>query len=66
MCLSRVYLKKRDDGNLMAEEVAKVIDDHGTIRINTIFGEEKELNNYFIKEVNLTESYLILRGKEEE
>jgi predicted RNA-binding protein len=66
MCLSRVYLKERDDGNLMAEEVAKVIDDHGTIRINTIFGEEKELNNYFIKEVNLTESYLILRGKEEE
>jgi predicted RNA-binding protein len=66
MCLSRVYLKEREDGNLMAEEVAKVIDDHGTIRINTIFGEEKELNNYFIKEVNLTESYLILRGKEEE
>jgi predicted RNA-binding protein len=66
MCLSRVYLKKRDDGNLMAEDVAKVIDDHGTIRINTIFGEEKELNNYFIKEVNLMESYLVLRGKEEE
>jgi predicted RNA-binding protein len=66
MCLSRVYLKEREDGNLMAEEVAKVIDDHGTIRINTIFGEEKELNNYFIKEVNLMESYLVLRGKEEE
>ncbi len=66
MCLSKVYLKKRDEDNLMAEEVARIIDDHGTIRINTIFGEEKELSNYSIKEVNLTESYLVLRGKEEE
>ena len=63
MCLSRVYLKKRDESDLVAEEVAKVIDDNGTIRINTIFGEEKELEGYFIKEVNLAENFLVLRNK---
>ncbi len=66
MCLSRVYLKERGEGNLVIEEAAKVVDDNGIIRINTIFGEEKELEDYFIKEVNLTESYLVLRKKGEE
>jgi len=59
-------LKKRDEDNLMVEEVAKVVDENGTIRINTVFGEEKELKDYFIKEVNLTESYLVLKSKGEE
>lgn len=66
MCLSRVYLKKRDEGNLVVEEVANVMDDNGTIKINTIFGEEERLKGYFIKEVNLTESYLVLKSKGEE
>jgi len=66
MCLSRVYLKEMGEGNLVIEEAAKVVDDNGIIRINTIFGEEKELEDYFIKEVNLTESYLVLRKKGEE
>ena len=66
MCLSRVYLKEREEGNLMVEEVANVMDDNGTIKINTIFGAEERLKGYFIKEVNLTESYLVLKSKGEE
>jgi len=66
MCLSKVYLKKRNKDNLVVEEAANVVDNNGTIKINTIFGEEEKLKGYFIKEVNLTESYLVLRSKEEE
>jgi len=66
MCLSKVYLKQRNEDNLVVEEAANVVDNNGTIKINTIFGEEEKLKGYFIKEVNLTESYLVLSKREEE
>ncbi len=66
MCLSKVFLKQRNEDNLVVEEAANVVDNNGTIKINTIFGEEEKLKGYFIKEVNLTESYLVLSKREEE
>lgn len=66
MCLSKVYLKDKDKDALIIEEAANVIDKQGTIRINTLFGEEKQIKGYSIGEINLVENYVILQKSREE
>ncbi|MDY6935741.1 MAG: CooT family nickel-binding protein [Spirochaetota bacterium] len=59
MCLSKVYLKDKNS-EIIIEEAASIIDNDGRIEINSIFGEKKEIEGFFIKETNLMENYIIL------
>ncbi len=65
MCLSKIYIKDTDKNTLVVDEAARVINDDGVITVSTLFGEEKDLQGYFINEVNLVENYILLKSKEE-
>ena len=41
MCLSNVYVKKKEDESPIVEEAAKIIYDKGTVVVHTLFGEKK-------------------------
>ena len=60
MCLSKVYLRREDKDEIVAEEAANVIDSSGTIEINSIFDESKKVKGYFIKEVDFINNRTIL------
>jgi len=60
MCLSKVYLRRKDKDETITEEAASVIDNSGTIEINSIFDESKKVKGYFIKEVDFINNYTIL------
>jgi len=63
MCLSRVYLNKKGKNNLLIEEVSNVAEKNGVIEVSTVFGDTRKLKGYVVKEVDLTENYLVLRRK---
>ncbi len=63
MCLSRVYLSKGDEEDLLLEEVSGIKDENGIIKVDTIFGEVKKVKGHFIKEVNFLDNRLILGKK---
>ena len=63
MCLSKVYLEKRKQDKIIIGEAAKVLDNNGTIEIYTIFGEVNKQKDYYIKEVDLEDNYIILERK---
>ena len=60
MCLSKVYLRREDKDEIVAEEATNVIDSSGTIEINSIFNENKKVKGYFIKEVDFINNRTIL------
>jgi predicted RNA-binding protein len=60
MCLSNVFVKKKEDGAAVANEASSVSDLGGKIEIQTLFGEKKVLDGYRIREVNLLKNYIIL------
>ena len=60
MCLSKVYLRREDKDEIVAEEATNVIDSSGTIEINSIFNESKKVKGYFIKEVDFLKNRTIL------
>ena len=60
MCLSKVYLRREDKDEIVAEEAANVTDSSGTIEINSIFDENKKVKGYFIKEVDFINNRTIL------
>lgn len=64
MCLSKVFLGERQDENLIAEEVARVVEDRGAVELSTLFSEAKRVEGYCIGEVNLTENYVVLTEKQ--
>ena len=66
MCLSNVYLKEKKGDNLLIEEASRIIMDDETIHVDTLMGERKNLQLYFISEVNFMENYVILKGRESE
>ena len=41
MCLSKVYLEKNGDKELLLEEVASVTIEGGQLQFKTLFGEQK-------------------------
>jgi predicted RNA-binding protein len=65
MCLSAVYIKEKADDNLVLEEVSRVSVDGGTVTVGSIFGEQKELTECRIAEVNLSDNYIILKNLKE-
>ena len=64
MCLSRIYIKDKDRDALVVDEAARVINNDGIITVSALLGEEKDLEGYYINEVNLVENYIILKPKE--
>ncbi len=62
MCLSKVYLQKEGKDEVIVEEATNVnvIDNTGTVEINSIFDESKKVKGYFIKEVDFLKNRMIL------
>ncbi len=63
MCLSKVYLGEKNKDKIIVEETSKVLDNNGIIEIYSIFGEVSKQKDYYIKEVDLEENYIILERK---
>jgi len=63
MCLSKVYLGEKNKDKIIIEETSKVLDNNGIIEIYSIFGEVNKQKDYYIKEVDLEENYIILERK---
>ena len=64
MCLSKVYLRENGMDKLVVEEATKItVDSDGTIEISSMFDENKNIHNYFIKEVDFIKSCTILERK---
>ena len=60
MCLSDVYIEQNTPDKLVVGEVEHLKVDGVNVNIRTLFGESKNLEGYFISEVNLVENFLIL------
>ena len=63
MCLSQVYLGEKNKDKIIIEEASKVFDNSGIIEIYSIFGEVNKQKDYYIKEVDLEENYIVLKRK---
>jgi len=59
MCLAKVYLKEKDEKELVLESVAFVQIEDKQIRLATIFGERKEIEAG-IKEIDFQNASVIL------
>jgi predicted RNA-binding protein len=60
MCLSIVYLNKKEKNNVVMEEASSISYDSGVLTVQTLFGERKTFPGYSVGEVNLLEHYVIL------
>jgi len=60
MCLSIVYLNKKEKNNVVMEEASSISYDSGVLTVQTLFGERKAFPGYSVSEVNLLEHYVIL------
>ncbi len=63
MCLSTVYLDNKNEDSIVLKEASNVIDRGNKVEVQTLFGEKKFVENYFIQEVNLIKNYVILKKK---
>ena len=63
MCLSKVYLGEKNKDKIIIEEALRVMDNNGTIEIYSIFEEVSKQKDYYIKEVDLSDNYIILERK---
>ena len=63
MCLSKIYIKDNDKDTPVVDDAACVINNDEVITVSTLFGKEKELEGYFINEVNLVENYILFKKK---
>jgi len=64
MCLSSVYLDKRKQENLLIQEVTRVSVNGEDIQIQTIVGDSKRMEGYYISQVDLLDNYMILEKKD--
>jgi hypothetical protein len=61
MCLSAVYVDKREDQAAIVQEASVVqMSGEGSVLVDTLFGEKKTMKGYRIREVNFLKNYLIL------
>lgn len=63
MCLSKVYLREGSKDKIVVEEASGIMDNHGTIEVHSIFGENKKVPGYYIKEVDFLKNSTILGKK---
>ena len=59
MCLAKAFLKVSGERELVLEDVALIEIDNKTLRLSTIFGEQKEIEA-IVKEVDFENSSVIL------
>jgi hypothetical protein len=60
MCLSTVYLDKKDPRSILLEEASSITAHDGSTTVVTLFGERKTVDGYMPGELNLLEHYVIL------
>jgi len=60
VCLSTVYLDKKDQNSLFLEEASSITVGAGSVTVSTLFGERKTVVGYVPGEVNLLEHYVVL------
>ncbi|UCB45076.1 MAG: CooT family nickel-binding protein [Spirochaetota bacterium] len=65
MCLSKVYIKEKVDESIVVGEAARIIDNGVAVEVYTLFGEQKILKGYSIKEVDLMKNSVVLDTEEE-
>ncbi|MBW2062521.1 MAG: CooT family nickel-binding protein [Deltaproteobacteria bacterium] len=61
MCLSNIYIEEKKQDKLVLEEAGLVGVDGENVQVRSLFGESKNLEGYYISEVNFMENYVILR-----
>ena len=61
MCLSKVYVDRNGERELLAGEVASVEIKDGKLIIKTLFGEQKEIEAN-IREVNFVSNSIVLEN----
>jgi len=61
MCLSNVYLEVKKQDKLVIEEAEKVSTDGEKVHVRSLMGEIKDLEGYYISEVDLIGNYVILK-----
>lgn len=59
MCLAKAFLKVSGERELVLEDVAFIEIDNKTLRLSTIFGEQKDIEA-IVKEVDFENSSVIL------
>ena len=64
MCLSDVYLEEKKQDKLLIEEAKQVSADDETVHVRSLMGERKDLEGYYISEVDLIGNYMILKKKQ--
>ncbi len=64
MCLSKVYLKEKEDGSLIIDEASRLKADRDGVEVRSLFGEHRSLKGYYMSEVNLIENYVVLMRKD--
>jgi predicted RNA-binding protein len=64
MCLSNVYLEEKKQEKLLIEEAEQVSVDDKNIHVRSLMGGIKNLEGYYISEVNLMDNYVILKRKQ--
>ncbi len=65
MCLSKVYTQEQGERQLLIEEASRIIVDGRNLRVDSLIGEQKLFNDYFIAEVNFMDNYVMLENKKE-
>ena len=63
MCLSNVYVDKKKQENLLIQEVTKVSADGEDIQLQTLIGDSKRMEGYYISQVDFLDNYMILEKK---
>ena len=63
MCLSNAYVDQKKQENLLLQEVMRVSVDGEDIQIQTLLGESKRMEGYYIRQVDFMDNYIILEKK---
>jgi len=65
MCLSKVYLEKNGDKELLLEEVASVTIEGSQLQFKTLFGEQKTVKAG-IRQIDFMTHSILLENSEDE
>ena len=59
MCLAKAYIGKKEEGDLLMEEIASIKVEDGKLLVTSLFGEQKEVAAR-IREIDFKTSDIIL------
>ena len=61
MCLSKAYVDRNGERELIMEEIALLEFENGKLQVRTLFGEQREIEAT-IREINFLNSSIILES----